>query len=235
LLGQIEVGGRYGIVLERLPGVSPPPPTPHHTLREIVSTLNALHKDRELAALIGGASCPARDAILQYHIPMCDDDLDSIEPALPLPFVDRAMGTWMRAETASLRSKALQSAAFDELVTSPIHGDLWFGNVLVQGDAWWIIDWDDLKIGDPVHDLSLILFPSLGSAHSAEAWLGARDAAFMERFDLYTRAALLTFVIDPLADWIEAESFPEVRDAARAHREQLHRWALERYVELYGE
>jgi hypothetical protein len=81
--------------------------------------------------------------------------------------------------------------------------------------------------------LSLILFPILDAGFSAEEWLGPRDRAFLERFSLYCRAALLTFVIDPLADWIDAESYPEVCESARAHREQLHRWALDRYVGLY--
>ena len=65
-------------------------------------------------------------------------------------------------------------------------------------------------------------------------WLHGRSPAFLERFEVYARAALLTFVIDPIADWVEAEFFPGVRDAARAHREALHRWALVRYRMLYG-
>ena len=140
----------------------------------------------------------------------------------------------MRAETDFLRRVALESAAFDEPVSSAIHGDLWFGNVLIDNDRWWIIDWDDLKIGDPAHDMSLILFTALDNSRSASRWLSDRDAAFAERFQLYARAALLTFVIDPIADWIFAESFPDVRDASRAHREALHRWALARYRNLYG-
>jgi aminoglycoside phosphotransferase (APT) family kinase protein len=139
----------------------------------------------------------------------------------------------MREETLVLRTRALGNAAFDEPVSSPIHGDLWFGNVLVDRDRWWIIDWDDLKIGDPAHDLSLILFTTLGEGIDVSRWFQQRDAAFVERFRLYCRAALLTFIVDPLADWITAEQFPAVRDQARIDRETLHRWALERYRQLY--
>jgi Ser/Thr protein kinase RdoA (MazF antagonist) len=234
LLGQIEVAGRYGAIFERLPGENPSPVVPVPYLDEIVSTLNMLHRDFELAALLGSKSRPARDTFLDYHMEMCQSDLEEIEPAVPLPFVDKRVVAWMQAETDALLRTAIESAAFDETVSNAIHGDLWFGNVLIDNDRWWIIDWDDLKIGDPAHDLSLILFTTLDDPQSASRWISGRTAAFAERFHLYARAALLTFVIDPIADWISAESFPEVRDAARVHREVLHHWALERYRKLYG-
>jgi hypothetical protein len=223
LFNQIELGGRYGAVFERLTGETPAQSVPSRTLDEIVLMLSGLHQDRELAELLGGGSVLARDTFLGYHIAMCEDDLDEVEDHLPLPCVDKTTAQWMRAETQALREAALHSAAFNEQVSSPIHGDLWFGNVLLGGNSWWIIDWDDLKIGDPAHDLSLILFTALDDI-AAFRWLEGRDAAFIERFRIYARAALLTFVVDPLADWVAAESYPEVRDDARPHRESLHRY-----------
>ena len=234
LLGEIEVAGRCGAVFERLPGKTPDRTIPLHVLDEIVSTLSQLHEDRDLFDLPGVAAAPARKTFVDYHMAMCEGDLEEIERAVPLPFVDKSAVDWMRSETRRLWELALHSAAFDEEVSSPIHGDLWYGNVLVDGNRWWIIDWEDLKIGDPAHDLSLLLFQDLDNRSAPARWLHGRSAAFMERFQLYARAALWTFVVDPLADWVEADSFPEVRDAARAHREDLHRWALARYLELYG-
>jgi Ser/Thr protein kinase RdoA (MazF antagonist) len=233
LLAQVETGGRYGAIFERLPGEPPVDRITSPVLDGVVAMMDRLHQDRGLATLIGQRASPARNTLFEYHLHMCERDLEDIEPALPLPFVDNAALAWMHAETDALREHALRSAAFDEEVDNPIHGDLWYGNVLVDGDRWWIIDWDDLKIGDPAHDLSLISFTELDGAAQSCPWLDSRDRAFMERFSLYLRAALLTFVIDPLADWVEAEAFPDVRDAARTHRENLHRWALARYRRLY--
>lgn len=232
LLGQIDIAGRYGAVFERLPGETPTGSPPLGVLDGIVAMCGGLHQDSELSSRLGGDAYPARRTLLDYHIAMCEEDLDEIEGSLPLPFVSKELGAWMRDETMALRMRALRSAAFDEPVSSPIHGDLWFGNVLVDGDRWWIIDWDDLKIGDPAHDLSLILFTTISDNFDAR-WLELHHAAFIERFQLYCQAALLTFVVDPLADWITAEEFPAVRDQARVDREALHRWALGRYRQLY--
>ena len=234
LLGEIELAGRCGVVFERLPGKTPDRTIPLRVLDEIVSTLGQLHEDRELFGVPGVAPAPARKTFVDYHMAMCEGDLEEIERAVPLPFVDKSAVDWMRSETRRLWELASRSAAFDEEVSSPIHGDLWYGNVLVDGSRWWIIDWEDLKIGDPAHDLSLLLFQDLDSRNTPARWLHGCSGAFMERFQLYARAALWTFVVDPLADWVEADSFPEVRDAARAHREGIHRWALARYLDLYG-
>jgi len=106
--------------------------------------------------------------------------------------------------------------------------------VLVEPQRFWIIDWDDLKIGDPAHDLSLLSFTALSNPVVTPSWIDSTDAALAERFPLYAQAALLTFVIDPLADWITAEEYPEVRDAARQHRQDLHSWAMQRYRQFYG-
>jgi aminoglycoside phosphotransferase len=230
LFAEIEIGGCHGLVFERLPGENPAHSAPDFVLEEIVPLLGALHSDRRLAALLGGGGQPARQSFTEYYLHMLDGDLDVIEQAAPLPFVDASAIAWMRLETDDLRERASRLAAFDETVDNAIHGDLWFGNILVDAARWFIIDWDDLKIGDPAHDLALILF----TANDPRACAGPRNAAFAERFALYVRAALLTVVVDPLADWIEAEQFPNVCDSARAHREGLHRWALGLYRERYG-
>jgi Ser/Thr protein kinase RdoA (MazF antagonist) len=231
--GPLELAGRFGAVFESLPGSTPDRNISAPVLDEIFSLFGQMHRDRALAEILGSTSRPARDTLLAYHLPICEEDLREIEPAAPLPFVSRADVQWMWAEAHAVREQATRSAAFDESVSAPIHGDLWFGNILVDGARWWVIDWDDLKIGDPAHDFSLILVSELGNSGPIAKRLSGQSAAFMERFDLYTRAALLTFVIDPLADWIEAEQFPEVRDAARRHREDLHRWAITSYRALY--
>src|SRR5678815_5752454 len=60
LLDTIEIGGQYGVVLERLPGNSPGPLTPS-ALRQVVPLLNGLHRDSELADQIGSVARPARE------------------------------------------------------------------------------------------------------------------------------------------------------------------------------
>lgn len=78
-----------------------------------------------------------------------------------------------------------------------------------------------------------MLFTALDDGEVAERWLAGRDAHFMERLQVGMRAVLLGCVIDPLADWVEVAGIPSTVERTRAHRERFHRWALQRYRELY--
>jgi aminoglycoside phosphotransferase (APT) family kinase protein len=239
MLGWIDVPGTdwSGAVFERAPGASPARAIPARVLEQMVPLVDALHADEQLASLVsdGGPPPRARDTFLAYHTRICRSDLEELteDDAFP-PFVDDALVGWMRDEVARLGDIASSSDAFAERVTSVIHNDLWFGNVVIDGDDWWIVDWDRVALGDPAHDLSMLLFTALDDGADPSRWLAGRDDAFVERFELGRRAMLLDFVVDSLADWAEADAVPSVADATRANREQFHRWALARYRALYG-
>jgi hypothetical protein len=50
---------------------------------------------------------------------------------------------------------------------------------------------------------------------------------------VYARAALLDWVIDPVADWIEAADWLDEPAAYRAENAAVHGRAAERYRQLY--
>ena len=121
-------------------------------------------------------------------------------------------------------------------LASTIHGDLQANNLLLtnQGE-WFLLDWDDLTLGDPALDFALLLAPPL-SAWQDDLWrdyLPGREAGFVERMALYGRARLLDWVIDVLADYVEAEGTPEQQALARSVKQQQHLQALALYQARY--
>ena len=69
----------------------------------------------------------------------------------------------MRTKTDAFRTRAMTARHSMRKCLIQSRGS-WYGNVLLDGDRWWITDWDDLKIGDPAHDLSMILFTAAKDA-----------------------------------------------------------------------
>ena len=236
ILGWIDVGMAAGLVFPLLDGVVPAPSA--GVTRGVLDQLQGLWRDEALAEeLVEGAAVTAADCYVgTYHDRFCAD-LDAIE-ADPPPFVGEAGLSWMRDEAARLEREVWDGPAFAERVTTPIHGDLWLNNVLWQdGGSWWLLDWDDLQVGDPALDVATLTGPTaddlrpLKHLDQAEAVLKGRA---WDRLAVLGRASLLDWVIDPLADWIEAAAAPIDLAAVRAGKERVHRGALALYRELYG-
>jgi len=59
------------------------------------------------------------------------------------------------------------------------------------------------------------------------------DPGVRERLPLYARASLLDWVLDPLADWIDAGEAPAHVAEVRAEKERVHRTALDAYRRGY--
>ena len=182
------------------------------------------------------------------YIDRFDEDLLSIVGDLP-PFVPLSLLDWMMGETRELEGLARDLPAFQQPAGAPIHGDLWPGNILVTPDErFFIIDWDDLFLGDPALDYSILLGPLLlngpfrkndpfrknGALSQTEIeHLLPGGADFRERFNLYLRALLLDQVIDSLADWVEAAFAPQHQSDLRSAKERAHQEALALYRQLY--
>src|SRR5262249_32893580 len=96
---------------------------------------------------------------------------------------------------------------------------------------WWLVDWDDLQLGDPAIDLAILLAPQLNRGEAVQHLLGERDRAFMKRFAVGARAVLLDEVIDPLADWSMADQAPSGVEALRREKWERHRSALRQFRE----
>lgn len=209
-------------------------------LEGVLDMLDQLHGDSDLAQALleedGEISCV--DYFLDLYIDRFGEDLAIVLQDLP-PFVPLALYDWMVSETRHLDALCRETPAFQQPAGAPTHGDLWPSNILVTPDGgWYAIDWDDLALGDPALDFSIVLGPlwrdGAMTLEAAEARLPARlGEAGRERFRLCLRAMLLDEVIDTLADWVEAEFVPDLMENVRAAKEQKHREALERYQKLY--
>jgi len=143
----------------------------------------------------------------------------------------------MMGETRELEGLARDLPAFQHPAGSPTHGDLWPNNILVTEDGrFFIIDWDDLALGDAALEFSIVLGQLW--RHSAitqaeiEAMLPA-EPYVRERFHVCLRALVLDEVIDSLADWVESGFAPDLQPEIRPEKERIHREGLALYRQLY--
>jgi aminoglycoside phosphotransferase (APT) family kinase protein len=125
---------------------------------------------------------------------------------------------------------ATWSQAFHTEANRPVHHDLHRGNVLIDADGrLWLLDWDDLEVGDPALDYAILLW-QLSAQPVAPKAAAEDDPSFQERFALYLRAQLFNDVIDSLADWDAASILPaEECFKIREAKEATHRQALQAY------
>jgi aminoglycoside phosphotransferase (APT) family kinase protein len=162
-------------------------------------------------------------------------DLDLIRTAQP-EFVTDAVLEFMEHEVDVLAELVRSSAEFQEPLDTPIHGDLWLNNILWENrDSWHLLDWDDMCIGDPAIDIAMLTGPtpdSLAPLKGVDQLPIALSDAQRQRLLLYGRAALLDWIIDPIADWIEAAAAPALASEVRLEKERMHRQALELYGPL---
>jgi aminoglycoside phosphotransferase (APT) family kinase protein len=157
----------------------------------------------------------------------------------PPPFVSGDRLAWMQQEAAALETRVRELPAFAEPAVSAIHNDLWVNNVLIDGEGQWhLLDWDGLALGDPLIDWVMLFGPTRDIPRAAtEDVIRAHtplSAAERERLAIYLRASQLDWVLDPLADWVQAAHEPEHGAQVRAANEQVHRLALEVYLTRFG-
>lgn len=209
----------------------------------VIELVNRLHHDEQLVDVLtglDGAAASCADYFISTYIDRFDEDLLVVARDLP-PFVQLSTLDWMQGETRHLEGLVRDLDAFALPANAPTHGDLWENNVLVNetGD-WIVIDWDDLALGDPALEYSILLSmvwgqnPARGLAGSHLLPLEVQaDKALMERLAVCLQAYLLDEVIDSLADYVESEYSPEHKVQVQAEKERIHREALEIYRQLF--
>ena len=132
---------------------------------------------------------------------MLDKDIGIIRAASPNSMVDDTLLARMEHETRELSRTAKNSTAFEVDARWPTHGDLYEGNSLLTDDgAWYVFDWDDLALGDPVADYIIILPDSILEkdagfcrvVREVETWgMGRRERrALEERWRMERRRSL---------------------------------------------
>ena len=133
---------------------------------------------------------------------------------------------------------AKSSAAFDVPARWPTHGDLYEGNTLLADDGvFYVLDWDDLALGDPVADYIIVLRgPARRNPDFDWRCLGveATDEGFGERMRFYARASLLYVVIDGLADHLGLDASNPLLAATSSEKRAAFEHGLVLYRERYG-
>lgn len=198
--------------------------------KDVLGVLHRLHTDEGLARILepSGSHMPTfADCYKQTLHERFIEDLAIIKGNLP-PFVDQDCFDWMRQQADKLLTEVENSNSFNLKSDRVAHGDLWLNNLLVdQHNSFWILDWDDLAISDPALDLIMLLGPSVETIEPFEIsegniWNYPMDSDLEKRLKIYAPARLLDWVIDPLADYVEAEAAPEVADEVREKNRQFH-------------
>ena len=236
ILDWIDIGSAGGLLFPHLPGGVPScSPTVVSTL---ASALRRLTADIELAAALPQTHPPtAHEAYRATFLARAVDDLHGIRQARP-PFVDAALLEWLEDEVDALAQSVASAAAFGEPLTKPTHGDLWLHNILWRNPwSWYLVDWDDLSIGDPAADVATLLGPTIDDPRPLkmlDAMAGVLSPTESERLNYLGRATLLDWVIDPISDWLDAVAVLDRCEAVRAEKERIHRRALDCYRTLYG-
>ena len=235
----IPDAGREGLLFDLVHGAAPPRMTKVLAER-LLPLLDALHGDDELRAVLEGPRdpLPCRDTFLGTYIDRFREDLIFVAGKRPA-FVSGATLDWLGEEAAALEDAARTSPAFDEPATSPIHADLWLDNLLVTpDDELFVLDWDELRIGDAVLDFAMLFGPNRRTLRAEEScsWFDptAKSVVWRQRFALYARAALFDWILDPLADYVAADVAPAHAPIVRAEKERIHRAALAQYRKTYA-
>jgi aminoglycoside phosphotransferase (APT) family kinase protein len=212
LLDRFVVEGRVALVFPFLPVPVATRAGLAARAGELLAVLGGLHDDAELAAALG-PPVTAGQAFTDVWVARFVADL-----AVTEGYLDRDVHLWLTDEVEALAG-LIAGPAFDRPVHAAVHGDPWHENLLLGEDRFWLLDWEDLAVGDPVVDEAIVHM----DAHGPDA--GWPDT---ERHGVARRALFLDAVIDVAADWVEATD-----PVVRATKERGWRAGLEGYRAAY--
>ena len=226
-----------GLIFEHIEGVRP---TGSAASYRLLHSARRLHADEELAERLGFSKEPTTvaDYFENLHVRMLEKDISIIRAARPNSMVDGPLLAWMEHETGELSRSVRNSTAFEIEARWPTHGDLYEGNTLLTDDGgWYVFDWDDLMLGDPVADYIIVLRHPARRDPGFE-WrsfnVGATDEGFGERMRFYARASLLYVVVDGLAEHLGLDASNPLLSAISREKREAFETGLAMYRERYG-
>lgn len=205
-------------------------------VEQLIEMVSRLHKDPDVRFHLNAPASTKSylDHFVETYVERFTADLEAIE-GVRLPFVSSALLKWMRQETDRLQETASSEQAFHNPAVEAVHGDLNEGNLLVTPHEWFVVDWDDLALGDPAVDFAVLLWPMV---YQGGKWskfsITELESGFRKRIDICLRAQLLDEVIDPLADYVAAGAVPAKQAEVQLVKRRGHEQALELYRECAG-
>ena len=202
VLEVLDVAGHTGLLFPFLDAEVATRASVQERYAEVQAVLDGLHADRDLAVRLGGPTTSGA-VFREVWVSRFETDLRIIAGHVA-PDVHAYLATEVEVLSGLVDS-------LEDRVHVAIHGDPWHENVLLASDRVWLLDWEDLSVGDPVIDDAILRMDVLGS----DDWpAGAR-------FDIARRALLLDAAVDGAADWVE-NSDPAIRAGKeRAYLEGL--------------
>lgn len=215
---------------------------PAAVIEKVLHTLKQLHSDNVISGLIANEAKPVSysAAFTETYLTRFEEDMKLIREGKHhlLHFVTASSLDWFDAEIGALRRLVSRMPSFQQEASEVVHNDMNWANVLSDGPDFWIIDWDDLSAnGDAAMDYSVFLWP-LYRSNDWPYWrdriIGMTDGETFERMEVYFRAKLLDDVIDVLADYVEAEDMPEVKERTQRRAKEIHLRAYSEYLRLYA-
>jgi fructosamine-3-kinase len=159
----------------------------HERYEEAVEVLATLHADRELAERLGEPSTTAQ-CFREVWLERFEGDLDVIEG-----YVAKDLHAYLAEQVDALG--ALVDTLGDE-VHAAVHGDPWHENFLLSPERLWLLDWEDLCVGDPVVDDAILRHDAVGT--DLHHWPDEPVYAAARQ------ALMLDAVVDVAADWVES-------------------------------
>lgn len=207
----LSVDGRTALVFPFIDAHQATRGALHQRYDEVSALLAGLHSDTELAALLGGPTT-TEDCFRGIWLQRFEADLDIIEG-----FVAKDLHAYLAEEVETL---GILVDELDGPVDAPVHGDPWHENFLVSPERLWLLDWEDLSVGDPVVDDAILLHDALGT----DPHLWPDTAAYAAA----RRALMLDAVVDAAADWVENTS-----PLVRRQKEAAYLAGLEAYRDAY--
>ena len=194
VLEVLDVAGRTGLLF---PFIEDPVAT-RSTMRDryadVKAVLDGLHADRDLAERLGDPTTSGA-VFRDVWVSRFEADLRVIAG-----HVAPEVYEYLEAEVELLGNLA---DSLDRRVHNPIHGDPWHENVLVRSEGVWLLDWEDLSVGDPVVDHAILLMEARGARPGG--WPTGR------RYEVARRALMLDAAVDSAADWVQ-NSDPMIRE-----------------------
>jgi hypothetical protein len=217
LLDVLAVDGRPALLFPFLDAPVATRSTLHERYAAAQAVLTGLHGDAALADLVGPPSTTA-DCFREVWLERFVADLDIVEG-----YLAKDLHAYLADEVEALGE---QVAAFDQPVQAAVHGDPWHGNFLIGPDRLWLLDWEDLAIGDPVVDDAILRRDAVGTDLHHWPDEPALTAA--------RRALMLEAVVDVAAAWVEATRVGGGDPAVRRRREAAYLAGLEAYRDEFG-